>query len=345
MTPIRIRGKRAASKEEKWHAGKQRRPARHGLFPASECSSSGRSTSSLVRAAARKSRKRVDPDLSRLEQLPTEMLQSIFEHSANLDMPLVSPRLASQLASRFLHHQLASQILHQALGGQQSDGHNINNSGAMRLMNSKFFTWPFFRTWLHNEFARQKLQSEMEDAVGHDAESQEGLQRQEEWTWYRLGPPATLPPPSKLLRRPFTADNVQFLRFMIGFFHAEPETLGPVYSEIVQDGLQQAVEDGVGDVLNAFFCLGAQVDPELLRKAVIDAHCEKDVVQRLISRTTHLNNEPVDVDFLDPALWAWADKAKANGDEKGPWLIEQLQSAARDSGQGEGNVEPKQWCH
>lgn len=345
MTPIRVRGKRTATKDEKWYAGKQRKPRRHGSLPASDRSSSGRSISSLGRAAARRSHKRVDRDLSRLEQLPTEMLQSIFEYSVNVDLPLASPRLASQLASKVLYHQLTSEILHEVLGGESSGassgGSCANVAFAIRLMNSKFFTWPFFQCWLHGEFERNAWQGEWEEAVGQDVGSSEGLRRQEEWTWRRLGPPGSLPPPPKLLRRPFTQDNIQFLKFMIAFFREGPETLESVYMESVQEGFQQAVEDGVGDALNAFFCLGARVDTEMLRKAVIDASCDKDVVQRLITRTTHLTSEPVDVDFLDPALWAWADRAKVRDIDIGSWLIEQLKAAARDSGQEGGSLEAK----
>lgn len=338
MTPIRVRGKRTATKEEKWHAGKQRKPYRHGSASASDRSSSNRSTSSLAKAAARKARRRTDPTLSRLEQLPTEMLQSIFEFSANVDLPLVSPRLSSQLTSGVLQQQLTSQVLHQALETTNLGVSSVDVAHAMRLMNSRFFTWPFFQAWLHSEFDRLAFRKEWEDTIGENDDASVSRQRQEEWTWYRLRPSPSLPPPSKLLRRPFTADRVRFLKFMIATFRDDPESLDAVYCEFVQDGFHRAVEDGAGDALSAFFCLGAQIDTELLRKAVIDAGCVKDVVQRLISRTTHLTSEPLDVDFLDPALWAWAEKARAKGDEAGSWLVKQLRTAARDSGQGGGSI-------
>lgn len=341
MTPIRVRGKRTGTKQEKWHDGKQRKPARYGSVTASDRSSSGYSTSSLAKATAWRRRKRLDPNLSRLEQLPTEMLQSIFEYSANVDMALVSPCLASQLDSKVLQAHLTSSILHEVLGHQRLTASLAKILRALRLMNSKFFTWTFFQNWLHSEFDRLKLREEWQAAVGYDADSPDASQRRDEWTWYRLNPSPELPPPSKLLNRPFTDDKVRFLNFLIGFFRGDPQQLGPVYSEMVQDGLQQVVEDGMSDALNAFFCLGARVDTELLRQAVIDDGCVKDVVRRLITRTTHLTSEPVAVDFLDPALWAWADKARLRGNEKGPWLLTQLQSAARDAGQGSGDIEAK----
>ena len=283
----------------------------------------------------RSNRKRFAPALSRLESLPTEMLQSIFEYSANVELPLVSPRLASQLASGVLHHQITSQILHEILNDQHAKASASSVVSAQRLMNSRFFTWSFFTRWLYSEFERQALLDEWRGAMGEDADTSNNLQLQE-WIWYRLHPSPALPPPMKLLRRPFTEDTVQFVKFMVNSFREEPETLGFLYREAVQEGLQQVVEDGVGHALNAFFSLGAQIDTELLRKAVIDSGCEEEVVRRLITRTIHLTTAVVDVDFLDPALWSWADKAKARGDRKGPWLIEQLKSAARDAGQDKG---------
>lgn len=341
LTPIRIRGKRTATEAEKWHSGRQRKVRQLVSLPPSEYSSGGRSTPSLARATAKRSRKRADTSLSRLEQLPTEILQSVFEYSSNVDLPLASPRLASQLGSGVLYHQLTTHVLGEVLGSQAAHQSNSDISHAMRLMNCKFFTWPFFKAWLHGEFDRRKLQVEWEEAVGQKDDLKETLRRRDEWTWYRLGPSPALPPPSKLLRRPFTDDNVHLLKFLIGFFRGDCDALSPVYLEQVQEGLGQAVEDGAGDALNAFFCLGAHVDTELLRKAVIDAGCDKDVIQRLIACTTHLTSEPVGVDFLDPALWAWADKVKASGDDRGLWLVERLQSAARDSGQGSGDAEAK----
>lgn len=260
------------------------------------------------------------------------MLQSIFEYSANVNLPSVSPRLASQLASGVLQHQITSHILHGVLDDQYAKGSATKVASALRLMNSKFFTWPFFTRWLYDEFEQRHLLDEWREAMGDEVEASNTLQLQE-WTWYRLRPSSALPPPIKLLRRPFTEDRVQFLKFMINSFREEPETLGFLYREAVQEGLQQVVEDGVGHALNAFFSLGGYVDTELLRKAVIDSGCEEEVVERLIARTICLRTAVVHIDFLDAALWSWADKAKARGDKKGSWLIEQLKLAARDAGQ------------
>jgi hypothetical protein len=250
------------------------------------------------------------------------VLQAIFEFSANLDLPLASPRLASQLASKHLYHSLSSTILDRDFdhGGWA----NENIRPAMRLMNSKFFTWSFFRSWLREECDRRDLQSEWEKAYGPDSD-EVCLRVKEEWIWYKLHPSARLPPPVKLLRGPFTQDKTQFLRFLICSFGADPHGLYPFYIERAREGLQQAVSEGSTDALHCLWLLGLWPDTELLRAAVMDSGCDKNVVSSLVNREIyHRKSGSTDVDFLDPALWLWAEKAEAKGNDKGCWLKELL---------------------
>lgn len=337
MTPIRIRGKRSATKEEKWHYGKHRKPHLMKSRTPSERSSSSQPSSSSVKSAMKQRQREQNPDISKLEQLPTEVLQAIFEYSENVNLPLVSPTLASQLASQHLHHQLTSSILDSVLG--QAAGTSSDLANATRLMNSRFFSWQFFKGWLRHEFERLQLEEEYRNAIGPDGETSAQSERQEEWTWYRLRPNGNLLPPKKLLRGPFHSDKIHFLRFMTSTFRGDPDHVDPLYSELAREGLEQAVAEGAGDTLASFWTLGMLPDTELLRQAVTDAGCDKDVVRRLVTRVLHLTSEPVDINFLDPALWAWADKAHRNGNKKGQWLMELLRESARDSGSTETEVE------
>ena len=337
MTPIKVRGKRNAAKAQKLNTGKQRKEIRTGSTTPSEAGHSARSDTPDGKSALRRRQpKRQHRELSRLEELPTEVLQSIFEWSANIDLPLTSPRLASQLASPHLFTQLTSQIVEPVLGGTRTKGGEL--AAAMRLTNSKFFTWSFFRSWLHAEFERLNLLQEWQDVTGSDGAIIDP-EREAEWTWYKLRPHISLVPPTKLLRGPFTRDKVRFLRFISSSFQDEPEQLDPMYVERAKEGLQQAVSEGVGDALPAFWNLGMQPDTELLRSAVIDSGCKQEVVSRLVARVVHLASEPIDVDFLDPALWSWADKARSKGNENGTWLMSLLKGAARSSGRKEREIQ------
>ena len=334
MTPIRVRGKRHATRAEKWNSGKQRQPVHGKSITSSEPDSSAQSTSSEAKSQSRRRRRRVSHELSRLEELPTEVLQTIFENSANVNLPLASPRLSSQLASQHLYHQLTSSILQPVLGGKRSTPSEL--AAAMRLMNSMFFTWTFFKDWLYDRFEALGLLHEWQDAVESGSATMQP-ERQGEWTWYKLRPHSGLLPPKKLILGPFTYDKVRFLRFLTSSYREDPDQIDPLYRELAIDGLRQAVSEGAGEALPAFWTLGVEPDTELLRHAVIDSGCEKNVVQRLVTRVVHLASEPIDVDFLDPALWSWADKA--GGDGKGSWLMEVLKDAARASGRKEVEIQ------
>jgi hypothetical protein len=273
-------------------------------------------------------------ELSRLEELPTEVLQAIFEYSANLDLPLASPRLASQLASRHLYQSLTSIILLPASDVDVDSKADI--CAAKRLINSRFFTWPFLRSWLHEQFQARHLLPDWQNAFGlvfGTEVDRVSIEQQEEWTWFILRPRPIqrLPPPVKLLRGPFTEDKIRLLRFFARTFRPNPDELDSIYAERVREGLQQAVSEGATDTLPSFWILGMQPDTELLRLAVIDSGCDKELVRSLVNRIYNLTSGPLDIDFLDPALWSWAEKAQASGNGKGPWLKDLLKDAARES--------------
>lgn len=335
----RIRGKRNAPKEAKWHYGKQRKFRQTAPAAASEAGSSTRSISSasFTGSTARQRRKKRPMELSRLEQLPTEVIQAVFEFSANLDLPLSSTHLASQLASRHLYHSLTSIVLQPVLDGRDPGAQELQR--ALRMMNSRFFTWSFFKSWLHEEFEKRHLLAEWRNTFGND-QSQWNAEQREEWIWYKMRPSGKLPPPTKLFRGPFTRDKIRLLRFLTSTFRADPIHLEPGYIEEVKQGFRQAVFENARASLNAFWTLGMEPDTELLRIAVIDSGCDKDVVKSLVSRVLHLASDPIEVlDFLDPALWSWAEKVQRSGNEKGQWLKELLRDAAMQSGRRDEEVE------
>ena len=342
FTPIRVRGKRSATEAEKWNAGKRRKAAyRIGSLTPSERSSTTRSVSSHTESLTQRRRKPLDPELSRLEQLPTEVIQAIFVFSANLDLPLTSPRLASQLSSSHLHQLLTSKLLRRIWLPIPMKG---AVEGPMRLMNSRFFTWAFFKDWLLEEFDRLVLLDEWQRVAVPESLTSRQTDAQAKWTWLAFRPHQvndSLLPPKKLLRSPFTPDKVHFLKCITSGFGEDPDELDPVYKELAKEGLEQAVAEGAGDVLPSFWTLGMQPDTELLRTAVIDAGCDKEVVRQLVTPVVRLTSVQVqaELDFLDPALWSWAEKARMKGDEKGLWLVEMLKNAARNSGRKEGEIE------
>lgn len=320
MTPVRIRGKRTATTDEKWHHGKKRKwPLSRAP---SERASSVLSGSSEATSTKPRRRKRIDPLLSRLEQLPTEILQTIFELSCNPDLPFASPRLASQLNSPHLYRELTSRILPRtAERGQMFSKTELAN--VERLLNSRFCTWQIFEEWLISELnERETLQAQREELKRLNVDMKYWAQ----WAWRGIclhGNLATLSPPKKLLRGPFTEDKVQFLRLVTSTADWSPgQIITPLHHELAREGLKHAVAEGAAlDTLRCFWNLGLQPDMDLIRLAVMDAGCKKEIVKELVGKAWDSKSASSDVDLLDPALWTWADRARARGDEKGTWLM------------------------
>ena len=318
-TPIWIRGKRSATTAEKWHHGKQRKSI-WCQSPSERSSSVASSASDCEVQRRQRWKQQSEQHLSKLEQLPTEILHSIFEYSANVDLPLVSPRLASQLASRHLYHQLTSRIL-----GPHSEQILKDK---LRLTNSVFFTWQFFLSWLRAELSESPMLRDLRkqnDAMNiiTTQEREDGL-AMSVWKSKQHGGLFKLLPPTKLFLGPFTTQNVKLLRCLTPDIPGNLDYVDPLYRELARGGLERAVAEGAFGAFLPFWNLGLLPDTELLRLAVMDAGCDKDVIFRLLRGidTQH-------VDFLDTSLWSWADKARMKGDEKGTWLIELLKESAR----------------
>lgn len=308
-TPIRVRGKKTAKQDEKWNARRQRKLHKYAA-------SSGRSSSvtslSHHLETPRRPKKRRTQSLAGLEQLPTELIQTIFLYCANPDLPISSPHLASQLNSRHLYHEITSRVIEKVIFDKPASDRELAN--VSRLMNSKFFTWQFFHTWL-------------------DAEGEIRNMDPSRWTgqtWLRMLPHKRILPPKKLLNGPFTDDKIKFLDVltMAGEFASLPsgyiDWIPPLYHELAKQSAVQAVAERCGYALSTLFQFGVKPDTDLLRFAVMDEGCDEHVVGTILRSVESVAN---DIDLLDRAIWSWAEKARSEGNEKGRWLIRSLKEA------------------
>ena len=319
LTPIRIRGKRTGIKAEKWQAGKKRKASRiHTYEPLGLERSDG--------AALSRKRKRLNRALAPVEGLPTEILQDIFYFSENLNLALASLSLQSQLSSRHVYFSYTARVLSavlRGLGGGQASTEEV--AKASRLFACKFFTWDFFKLWLeqHDDQADTDLTAQSDSPSQYYSA-----------LWQRLDPSPGLVPPFKVLHGPWTDDKIAFLS-VVADSRADLATLSPVHSESAYAGLSQAITEGSQSAVYQLLKLKLIPDTELVRQAVIDEGCEQGIVSALVSRALEHCQDSIDpereyaeyqsqavcsIDFLDPALWAWAQKARSRGDGKGQWL-------------------------
>ncbi|CAK4031481.1 Hypothetical predicted protein [Lecanosticta acicola] len=327
LTHVKVRGKRHGRSAEKFHTGKRRRielQKRH--------STSAHLPAESSRPTSLKSRKRKQSSDSHeetpLEKLPAEVLQQIFDHSANIELPLVSRQLLFKLSkSQHLQHHLTSRILAPVLGHPNTEVTARDLSDATRLLNSRFVTWDFFAFWLRNQPEAGSIASRP------SVDSADVEYRQ---LWSALAPTPDLLPPKKLLFPPFTQDKVEFLAVLAQGIR-DVAANDASYGEVAYNGLVAAIQSAQPEMISMLLGMGVNVDTELLRIAVTEAGCNEDIVRMLIEHSGHDNNESAShagtrcvsgsIDLLDPALWAWAEKATEAKAGKGEWLVVQLRGA------------------
>lgn len=325
-TPVRIRGKRTGAPCEKWHAGKLRR---HVQLRVDHSRGSTPASPESKRQIRPLKRKRVD--LSALEQLPTEMIQAIFVQSGNLGLPMSSPDLIALLSGRQLQWELTCGALSRVVSNSEENAasatlHELMD--ASRLLNSHFMTWSFFQTWLDHESDIRNLEIR-EPQVLED----ESWQSRYADIWIALQPSSRFPLPSKVVRGPWTAERISFLKVFSLYPNACATPLDGIVAEVAHEGFEQAVEQQSLEVIKLLRNLHVRPDQALLRKAVIDHGCDKRIVLYMLqwfvvdimrSNMTTADTQPIvsrpEVDLLDPMLWAWIEKAKAVGESKGKWL-------------------------
>ena len=323
LTPIRFRGKRSGVATEKWHTRKSRRLAhKHPLALDALLSVKGN-------IAARDAKRR-QLDLSALEQLPTELIQAIFVQSGNLDLPVTSWNLTAQLSGKRLQWELMCDALSPVVFQREPDSANLAElAGASRMLNSRFLTWKVLREWLDHECLSREF--EIEESR---PSSEHAWHSRYADIWMALQPSPRLQLPSKAVKGPWSSDSVSLLKV----FSLHPggclTPLDGIVAEVARDGFARAIEEQSLEVIKLLRNLGVKPDQELLRQAVLDYGCDKKVVLYLLQwclvelmrwNVVPTNADPrPEVDFLDPMLWAWTDKAKAVGERKGEWLTSVL---------------------
>ena len=107
----------------------------------------------------------VKSELSRLESLPTELLEQIFLQSLNVSLPLASSHLSTVLSSTHLKMSLVCKIfssdsgeLSHILRAGSADGtYSAIGKLQSRILACRWMTWNFLQLYLENFFVRTLL--------------------------------------------------------------------------------------------------------------------------------------------------------------------------------------------
>ncbi|KAI9838871.1 MAG: hypothetical protein M1819_004078 [Sarea resinae] len=350
LTPIRVRGKRKRkddripqSPSQSSHS--EERSLTVSLPPSTKTSRSNTPSSSTTTRTSRSQssapkRRRRQPRLSLLEQLPTELLHDIFFHALNLDLPLASPHLASRLSSEHLYIKLLLFAFPGRLEDVDWDLDEIylRTDLQTRILQCK---------WMTRDLLRKCGQLYEERVARAQGRTTTGVYYDSGCYYdpgYYFDPEPELPywpvchvpvndeeyyirccVPEKLLHGPWTDDKVTFLSILVQG-GATVDLENTTASEVMLEGLEDAIREGRADTVGDLILLDDfdfASAPSLMRLAVLEAGCDRRIVQMLIY---HFRST---IDAGDSMLWAWAAKNEDGSQNIGTWLREKLKEEMR----------------
>lgn len=282
-----------------------------------------------------------DPTLSDFEQLPTEIVQVIFEHSNNISLPLSSIIFARLLSAEKIYIRFTADLIYAA--NCDADLANTSNTAAAvsRMLQCKWMTWKIFTAAVIKCFGRAKEVALASRAYNTDDEEEEEDQaplpptprferpdeQQATPSYLYLDSKTQLP--EKLLRGPWSADKTAFLYYLTWNDVGIDWSLSS-RGEVAIQGLQHAIEERNRKAVAALVSPTVGVVPSiaLVKSAVMDHGCDPTTVFHLLQATLRAlitqraeGGQPMtDFSFRDPSLWSWASRVKASGNEKGEWL-------------------------
>ncbi|KAF1348812.1 hypothetical protein BDV97DRAFT_354429 [Delphinella strobiligena] len=258
-----------------------------------------------------------DPTLSNFEQLPTEIVQEIFEYSNNINLPLSSMIFSSQLSAESIYARFAADQLYAEDCGAFSGQVCSSAAAISRMLQCRWMSWRIFKAALQGCFARAERaarnrnrdtnDNEMNGGDDPDSDREELQSVQptptasaspdqemvllplpplfeepfEERRYYHLHTPIQLP--DKLLRGPWTPDKMHFLYYLVWNDVGIDWSLSS-RGEVATRGLQSAIEQRNRKVVATLVSPVVGVVPSAanVKSAVVDYGCDQTIVFHLI---------------------------------------------------------------
>jgi hypothetical protein len=311
LTPIRIRGKPNT---------KPKRRIQDGPISASQPQTKRR----------RREKPRVHAAMPTLQGLPQELLEIIFLYSMNISLPRASPDLGRKLSHRYICIKYTMRTFMDIEHADTSTFH-----AQSELMKSRFFTWPFFLSYVKAAHDVLVTQRPKWHTVGVPDVSCFTPLWPFRFTQLRyLGFAGQFYIPEKLLHGPWTRDKASLLYVLVAF-NGEINWSGSVAGETAKAGLQEAVKEGnelAVAALSVLLGIQRMIGTEVLRSAVMECGCDVNIVRHLVYNAQILHRGHQDkamLDFHDPLLWRWAEQAEERDDPKGTIVKTMMKEADR----------------
>ncbi|KAI9716802.1 MAG: hypothetical protein M1812_005142 [Candelaria pacifica] len=370
LTPIHIRGKnkRSSSKKSKQpsatsssstHPSKRSRgrPLKPESSPSSEKSlhsksnKANKSKKQQNSTPAQRSSKKRKINISPLESLPVELLQTIFITSLNLNLPLASPRLASILNNDHIHLQLC---LAAFTGSEHAEPYkhliHLPEIPPHPSIQSAILRQPWLTHSLLSRSKAKRLETLQKAQEKHDIKSSDpqidktqtynlakSLLINQSDKWPRFSKDVQMP--ERLLRSPWSPDKTNLLRELIN----HGLRIDWVYTssgEIVLASLLEATIHGQLQIINLLTeNLSTLPTTAIIRQAVLglskedaDAYDDGGIRCIILEMLVDLSKKRgADIDWDDSEIMAWAVAANQSGDWRGRWVLRIMRSKGDES--------------
>lgn len=263
-----------------------------------------------------------------IERLPVELLQPIFAASGyNLALVQASAILGARLSSEYVYHNTCNYYLK-----DQCDGFAVRSAAQRVIFASRWMTWSFFKSWITKTYETKGCLCGLTPEEGcFDAQWPPSFENATTMVFSRSHLPRLAfircRLPKKLLGGPWTADRVQFLRFLLWTTSMTVDWQDSETYKVVLDGRRQAfLENSLSavELFNNNRRLGRPPTLETVLFAVADAGCNRSIVYDTL-RAAYRWDPPKDLwDYS--ALNRWCDQQIWENDIRGVWLRGVLQS-------------------
>ena len=263
---------------------------------------------------------------STIEQLPAEILQEIFKHSSDFNLPQCSPYIAAKLSSPAMYIAACDYAF--------TSDHQRTTSATLQkqLFSRRWMTWAFFRRYLLRDVDPGSCPCWLV-LLGYDegrnpchlpikpTDISCGADRSRKLSWIKN---INCPLPTKLTHGPFTPDKVQFLRLLLRATNMSIDRANKEAIRVAARGRVEAIRDHNHDIAYLFSHtrrLGSAISLNLIKFAIIECDCDRSIVFDLMisAKESRLSR------WNDVELDEWIARQESIGNPKGKWLKKKLE--------------------
>ena len=264
-----------------------------------------------------------------LQSLPPEIVEKIFVQSENFSLSIVSRRLYSILSKPVVRLHFCTHIFY------WGNPKRLTQTNFSRMKNLQ--TEILAQTWFTNEFSSkvEKAVLALQESAYQKSVAEANMYNETHSdSWHSPGKNKVtcdfVRLPRHALSGPWTNDNINFLHRLMRWNARR----GTADGDMAEKGMRAAILEGKPEPVKLLSepQIGVELDQELLQLAVIAGGCNRAIVKIFVYAA--LEDESL-IYWQDKKLLKWARQKTKEGDEKGQWLSQLLDTEGEEVSEDE----------